>query len=227
MEGNKAVLGLTGIGRSGTTWVMQILNHLSSKKLIKFLNYFGSFHGYWPPGNATHVVIPIRNLQDILVSRWRVDLSDKNRYEEVEKRKITLDEADHHLTEINKQMELIVQTMKDNKVILLEYEKMFDNPKYVFEKIESKIGDCGLNSELNNVEEKYSFKRNSERAKDLGEYRNMSDDEFKLHGRHCYLGNKNFDSLVTGYLKLHIEHTIDDMLKGFNLSEKTSKKFKG
>ena len=75
-------LALTGVGRSGTTWLVQVFKHLHSKGLINFIE--GNFHGYHPSSYGGHVVIPIRDLRDVLVSRWRVVLSLEDRYAEVE-----------------------------------------------------------------------------------------------------------------------------------------------
>jgi len=181
---------LTGVGRSGTTYFRQILSYLSSKDEINFP--YHKHHGLLSEINSDDIIFtPCRDLRDVIVSRWRIILSEEEKYNEVEERIMTKEEIDEELkptSVLNSQLKDIVCNINNygEQVKLINYHQFINNPEYILDCISFCIGK-NVNSSLYLKElEKFSFKKNKERANKLNSF--LDWDGHGIHGHHCYKG---------------------------------------
>jgi len=181
---------LTGIGRSGTTYLKQILSYLSSKGEINFPHHM--HHSKLSNINPDDIIFtPCRDLRDVMVSRWRILLSEESKYNEVEERIMTKEEIDRELkptSTLNSQLIDIVYNINkyDEVVKLINYHQFLNNPKYILDCISFYTGKI-IDSSLYLKElEKFSLEKNKERANKLNNFKDWDGDG--IHGHHCYKG---------------------------------------
>lgn len=176
---------LTGVGRSGTTYLKQILTYLNNIELQFALN---SHHDYVEKSNG-YILIPCRDLRDIMVSRWRIILSEENRYNEVEERLMTKEEIDRELEDNSTmihQFRGIISTINNwgENAILLDYHKFLNNPKYILSKISNIVGK-DLEYYVEELEE-FSFSKNKKISEKYNNF--LTWGGVGIHGHHCYKG---------------------------------------
>lgn len=204
-----------GVGRSGTTFVTQILqeyfnyNNINTKVI--------SNHSYMNVSQDSPVFIVIRDLRDVMVSRWRIILSEKNKYAQVETRKMTKHEIDEELKDgstLNIQAKSILNFVKDNekineKIIKIYYEKMMKDKLYLYNQLTKVYENFSLDLYKKFIT-KFSIINNKKRSNKLLNFSEW--DKHNIHGHHIYKGE------VGGWYKYipnKYHHIVNEKLKYF------------
>jgi len=124
---------IRGVGRSGTTVMTQIVD------MINGINTTNRGKVHSNKVNSSHVIITVRDFRDIVVSRWRTDLSHNNRHHIYNMRKMVKEEIDEILFpegSMRSQMKDI-NSIKSEHLLILHYERFFRDFAWLFKQLES------------------------------------------------------------------------------------------
>jgi len=176
-----------GVGRSGTTLLYQVLNEISRnfcKHPLQLSTATNAHSGEHLKGNNKKI-IAVRDFRDIVASRWRINLSIQNKHNEVNLRQMTKNELDEELfsSAMRKQMASmneIKDKYKDDTLLILHYEKFFDNFDWFFQQLEEFL-EITIDDKVG-LAKKCSIDNNLKKIENLTNFNNHGDNHF--HGDH-------------------------------------------
>lgn len=189
-----------GTGRSGTTLITQCLKSLgiSVEAVHGFVTTFDN-----------GVVGSYRDFRDIIVSRWRICLSENSNYNERCNEQMTQQEFEKEC--IYSESPFLEQIETANKMkktypdmLWLKYEEFYNDFDYIFDQL-----DTHYSMNITKVEKKYIREHSTMKANrkiaDLFENFRQLDGVSGIHGHHIYKGE------IGGWKKIIPEDCWDFM----------------
>lgn len=212
---------LTGVGRSGTTFISLILKEIDSfeKDSCRTTDNIYFFSDWTDHGvKSGNVIITYRDFRDILVSRWKlIYFSLQDQYDEYLNQKMTKDQIDRELEIMRRQMDAIDTTVKmpGNNILLLQYEKFYCNFDYIFKKL-SKYLDYNFSDTLKKrIIDNCSIESNIIKMKKQINFSKWSGEDH-IHGHHISYekGRSVWETYIPKELHNYAtEQLKDDLMK--------------
>lgn len=178
-----------GVGRTGTTLILMILNRVFEDIEIRYSHHhipnIEKYKDTW------YVVGTMRDWRDVLVSRWRILLSIKDRYSEIDKRTMSHDEVkfqlDKHGTMMGQLYNMNKMAKSYNNMLWLKYEDFYTNYEHIFWKLETYFGIKISPEKRKIIIEETNIEQNKKRSSKFANF-DEYDLDTHIHGHHIYKG---------------------------------------
>lgn len=194
------ILCIDGVGRSGTTVALQVAKEIG-ERFGYTVNSGGHRFLYDERSRNRHNFIIIRNLKDIMVSRWRIELSTLGKYNECLERKMNEEEIMRGLG-INpgkrfngtmiKQVNALIKFLSHNNpsTYIVSYEKVRLNLNYLINTIITPLNIDLTLHERKKIIENYNIYVNKDISSKKLNFNNYNN-ESMIHGHHIFKGENN------------------------------------
>lgn len=191
------ILYVDGVGRSGTTVTLQVAKAIG--KMFGYTAESGGHRFYYAKNK--HNFIIIRNLKDIMVSRWRIELSTLGKYNECLERKMNEEEIMRGLG-INpgerfngtmiKQVNALIKFLSHNNpsTYIISYEKVRSDLNYLIDTITTPLDISLTLSEREEIIKNHNIdvnKKISSKRANFDDYNR----EDGIHGHHVFKGEND------------------------------------
>jgi hypothetical protein len=199
--------------RSGSTFMFQYLKQLfPDKKILKL-------HGY--DKTDVPVVITVRDFRDCVASYWRIEYPLKiggGKKIEIGKTFMTEEDIDFYSKPYFMQDKILHQYLVSHKVVVLQYEKFFDNFEYLHDRI-SNFFDIHIDgSRRANLELSCSLKHNKKFQEKYDNFESYDLDN-GIHGDHIFTGMSIWNEVVPDNLKKYYNDKLQTLLNNWNYDE--------
>lgn len=168
-------------GRCGTTLVSQILSGLPnitvrpSHTLVRNIR-------------RRKMIVPYRDFRDVLVSQWRVK-NDISKEEIDSGRRMTSSELEEMLVFMEEQIRIMEKNVRSNPhCLLLKYEQFYNDFEFLYDRIESYLGQSYSVDLREHLSTKFSLKANESRASQMDSFEKWDDNG--IHGHHILTGKE-------------------------------------
>lgn len=198
-----------GVGRSGTTFTLQVIKNIIkiANQQGKNFNVVNGGHSFSIKKSKYHSFIIIRNLKDVLISRWRIELSIDGKYNEHLERKMNLEEIKSnlnlpfenssnypHMGVMIKQINSLINFCQNSLIPIsfIPYEKSSSDLNYLIDLVTSKLNISLTDVEKNKILSECSLESNKKISNLYSQAGfNHYDSKTMIHGHHIFKGETN------------------------------------
>lgn len=178
-----------GFYRSGSTLLYQVLREIKNFSTYEIgPSAPAGAHISSTLNSSDKKIITVRDFRDIVASRWRIELSVKQRHHEVLERQMNKTELHFQLFKNRLQDQIEDLTIakdankNDDNFLILHYEKFFDNFDWMFQQLEEFL-EITIDDKVG-LAEKCSIDSNLKLIKGLKDFSECEFEDHHFHGDH-------------------------------------------
>ena len=229
LKDNSPVFYSAGVGRTGTTYLQQILNYLWQTSYLDYNGFKGGHHSFIHPSPDAYGLVSTRDIRDIIISRWRIILSIEGRYKECLYRQMTKDEVHRELgqsyhwsagTLVNQVHDVNLSfdqayNPSDPKIFFVKFEDFTNDIETLFSFLLKQFNIEITEEHKNHIKTNFSKKENKKRSLDHESFSFHGD--HGIHGHHIFKGeSKKWNKYIPKNLHEDIIETFGPTLTKWN-----------